>query len=267
MFAHSEAKRCLEHIRKLRSVMDEGAFVIPRALSFDQAHQVLWLEAVSGRALTPGTATRQDIAKVAIGLASLQQVPLQDIPALTTENYLAEALKKLDKLHGLCPGQAPALSAVRQFLLTQAPHESTLPNCTLHGDFHYGQMLQTAAGIALFDYDELQRGDPLVDVANFLVALGNETGETTLKRWQTTFIEAYAAAVPWPVCHDRLRWHLAIQYLTRAYRAFLQQVPDLMQRLPALLLQSHALIGRDTESANGQPAPAKSRSTGRSLYA
>ncbi len=232
-FANASGRESFARMRQIAAQARPEAFITPTPLRYDPAMNAVWVAGLHGRSLHPVTTELQDMRAVGRGLACLQGRSIAHLPVLTLDAYCAEAYKKLHKLCAVLPQYLPQFNLMERCLLHPPPE---VPCRTLHGDFHSEQMLLTDGGIALFDYDELHLGDPLIDLANFIAAVLNLHGQAVATQWQRELLQGYAAVAGWPVCESRLHWHLAVQILTRAYRAFIQQRDDLQQHLHRLLM-------------------------------
>ena len=117
----------------------------------------------------------------------------------------------------------------------------------IHGAFRLSQLLVTADGFALVDFDRCVRANPILDVGSFvahLLRLGHKGKLSTGRAAGSirSFCRAYDRNAPWGLPQDLLRWHTAAQLLTKhARRAEMQlqkkhegrnaAVPGLAERL------------------------------------
>ncbi|HET8745435.1 MAG TPA: phosphotransferase, partial [Ramlibacter sp.] len=116
-----------------------------------------------------------------------------------------------------------------------------LPPCEpvpIHGDFHADQAWFDGERIVLFDFDEFVLGDPMQDLAAFLVRLPDQPHPQLAR---APWIAAYALQAPSRFCPVRLAWHLAVQQLLRASRAFVFQLPGWRGELERRLACAEAL--------------------------
>ncbi len=169
------------------------------------------------------------------GLAVLHQGPLPAPVYWTPAAHVAEVRNKTEKLSRAFPGLHDAFSELVGFLERRQPRLSPIPLAFLHGDFLPQQLLVQADTLTLLDFDECTRGDPMQDLATFLVnqwLAGHEP--RFLDAMTAAFLDAYADA-PWGVPMPRLDWHLRLQLLTRAYRLYRQQKPEAGADIPRLV--------------------------------
>jgi aminoglycoside phosphotransferase (APT) family kinase protein len=206
-------------------------FQVAHPLSFDAATKTMWQEWLDGTPLAECLTAQnytQYFPVIAQGLATIQRQHLFKDAPVSLPFHLREMRKKTAKLSQRFPVLADALTAQYRALEEALPYFAEVPLTTIHGDFHIRQLLLRDDELALFDFDELGAGDPLQDVAHFIADLYSyHFAPALVQAMATTFLAAYAEAVAWDVDAERLQWHLRVQLLTRAYRAYWQQKPEL----------------------------------------
>lgn len=189
-----------------------------------EAAHTVWTEACGGEALV---ARRDDpeshraLALVATALAELHATPVAGLPRAERATRLLEARRKLRKLAGVFPeaSAAAASGLVRcEALLEDAGLRAVALDCTRHGDVHPGQFLLRRGRVALFDFDELARGDLEEDLVALAVALDS----------QATSLAVHAAAGDDDPAGARLAW----------------QAPDVASTWLPALLAAHVASGR-----------------------
>jgi Ser/Thr protein kinase RdoA (MazF antagonist) len=112
------------------------------------------------------------------------------------------------------------------------------PASLIHGDFHPEQVWIDEGRVVLFDFDEFAAGDPMEDLAEFVVKLGPiDPGA----RFATLLLAAYAQTAPSQFSQRRLQWHLAVQQLLQASRAFVFQIEGWRGHLELRLARAEAL--------------------------
>lgn len=233
--------RHMQHLR-LQAGIEPTHFEVPQVAAFDEVRHTLWLHALEGvpyrRALNSATENSL-LAQLAQGLASFHCLQLQDLPRIDLQDLHLEWQKKADKLRDAMPQHRNSL----QTLLTQL--QKTFPDDVepglIHGDFHADQLAVLPNGrLALFDYDELAMADPLIDLANFCADLQSQAADASDSEHRLGLLfKAYMQATDKPVCLYRFCWHLRGQFLTRAYRAHIQQVQQNEQKIQSLLELAH----------------------------
>lgn len=234
-FADAQGATIYRHMQHLRQRSDDDAamFSIAQPLQYDPALFTIWQEYVSGESVAQNLTAQnyeQILTQIAQGLAAFHRSALLPEQQISPANHLAECAKKTAKLSAAFPALQSDLSAILQTLQERAPAHA--PSQLIHGDFHLGQLKRHANRIALFDFDELASGDPLQDVANFCADFTSQNlSHVTTDLLPGAFLSAYKKAAPEAFCAQRLAWHLGVQFLTRAYRCWWQQKPDLARRV------------------------------------
>lgn len=214
-------------------------FVIAPVLAHEADSDTLWFLGLQGTpALNELTDAKAEslMRKLAVALAGLHRRQLDGLEPVDVDQQWLDLKKKAAKLSlGLPRASADVMNLLGE-LERSRPHAG-VPSVLLHGDFHIQQLLCLADGrLALFDFDELAFGDPLQDLANFAADLyGQALGDPRVDTWIEALLDGYRGAAPNPFDPARFDWHFKAQLLTRAYRAFIQQKPDLQHRLRQLL--------------------------------
>jgi aminoglycoside phosphotransferase (APT) family kinase protein len=99
------------------------------------------------------------------------------------------------------PEEAKAALTIAEYLLRRASElnfENTVP---IHKDFHY-EHIMVDGGINVFDFDEIRRGDPNIDLAHFcanfyLLAYRNQHHTAHFSNLQNHFFASYAKETGW----------------------------------------------------------------------
>ena len=126
----------------------------------------------------------------------------------------------------------------------QAEHQSKRPLSLIHGDFHPEQIWLHEGRVVLFDFDEFTLGDPMEDLATFMLKLAQAGVAAELV---SAWVDEYAASAPRRFDARSLRWHLAVQSLVQASRAFVFQKPGWAIEL------GHRLAGAEARAAALDP--------------
>ena len=162
-------------------------------------------------------------------------------------HWIGEAWRRAQKIGRALPGLADRAvrlaDALERTSLVLPPHPAGL----IHGDFHAGQVgVDRDAGgrIVFHDFDEFALGDPMEDLAAFVTRLpaGPAAAELGVR-----LVAAYAQHAPWRFGRHRLQWHLALQALLQASRAFVFQLPGWRDEAARRLARAEALADRAVE--------------------
>ena len=215
-----------------RSIANPARFAIAQPLGYDASIHTLWMEGLTGQALAAlinETNVEQLMPQLADCLADFHSADIVGLTAITEDFLLEEIRKKSAKLKQAFPVYAERIEKLLICLEQQQPGLPIVQSTLIHGDFHIKQLMLLADNrIALFDYDELALGNPLLDLANFCADLFNLNFDYSLiDRLITTLVSAYQKINAAELNDSYFEWHLRVQLLTRAYRTYIQQKPDL----------------------------------------
>lgn len=222
-----------------RAQVEPELFGVTKPLAYTATSKTLWLQFQPGRplgeVLTPENAAHL-LGKIARGLAALQWGNLPDLPIMTPAERLDEIHDKAQKLAHTQPAWQPMLAELLNELQQSAATLPPAPITLLHGDFHLRQFLVDGEQIVCCDFDEVAQGDPLQDVASFLVDMAVSPVATGLTpALAQHFYETYRHYAPWDTAPARLAWQLRYQFFTKAYRFYRQQRPDWQQQAQKML--------------------------------
>ncbi len=227
---------------------DPQAPLVAEPLGYDAATHSVWQASAQGLPLLQALATPQApqlMERVAQALALLHAAPLQpsaDAAPHSVPHWLAEVSRRRNKLDRIKPALAERTARIAATLTAQAARPAQRPLSLIHGDCHPDQLWVHEGRIVLFDFDEFTLGDPMEDLASFVLKLEQADLPETLGR---TLVRAYAAAAPQRFNAQSLAWHLAIQSLLQVSRAFIFQRPgwaeELERRLAAAETRTLAL--------------------------
>lgn len=159
-------------------------------------------------------------------------------------HWVAEAWRRARKIGRALPVLADRAvrlaDALEHAAIALPAHEA----CLIHGDFHAGQVgVDIAAGgrIVFHDFDEFALGDPMEDLAAFATRLPAVNTVPTAAEVGALVIAAYAQHAPERFSRRRLQWHLVLQVLLQASRAFVFQVPGWRDEAERRLARAEAL--------------------------
>ena len=211
-----------------------GGFVFPPPLGYDENLNTLWLEGLAGQPLLDKLNESNAglfMAQVAHNLLDFQSVAIPELTVISEADMLVEIQKKILKLQNAFPGLTQRFENLVQHLEQQQEHLLALPFRLSHGDFHIQQLLlMKDERIALFDFDELVLASPLMDLANFSADLyAVNLGQGLTESLVNSLFYGYQNISAETLNEKHFIWHLQLQLLTRAYRAYIQQKPKLEQ--------------------------------------
>lgn len=203
------------------SLIEPKSFGIAQPLGFEPQLHFYWQAAVTGTSLLEFLCPSNErllIERLAQGLAHFHNSNLQPPARQETAYYLASAQEygmELAKAYPSCADMMHTLVAeIGQTLPELAPSQER----AIHRDFHIQQLLVHDNRLYIFDFDDVSMGDPMQDLAFFIVDLHHrKLDEEMVTRWVSIFCQAYEAATGELLHFDRLTWHLQVQYLAKAY--------------------------------------------------
>lgn len=224
-----------------RAENNPESFVMPQPLGYDATLHTLWLEGLRGKALVDSIDqynAKPFMTQLARHLVDFHRVTITGLDALLEDNQLAEIQKKCLKLQTAFPHLSGRIEAILIHLNSQKPDIPLADMRLIHGDFHIQQLLLMDDNrMALFDMDELVMANPLVDLANFSADLYTlKLGKHFTEKLIRLLFSAYKTLSECDINDSHFEWHLRVQLLTRAYRAYIQQKPDLEQLIDQLLV-------------------------------
>lgn len=227
-----------EYLWNRYSGVDEKV-LFSQPLGYTPEVQTLWQLGVEGTPLC--SVIEEDncdsyLRTVAKGLAMVHNSDLAGLPIWTLDEHLAEADKKIEKLRKAVPSLVDKLGLLAQLVHRDAPNPFDIPLRPMYWDFHVNQLLAQDGKVAFFDFDELVVGDPLQDIANFIVDLQfRDVSQFLARRMAKSLYDSYRSQVKWEVPIDRVRWHARIQFINKAYRVYIQQSPDVKETVQGII--------------------------------
>ena len=222
---------------RFSGVEDDVIFAQP--LGYTSAVQTLWQLGVEGAPLCCVIGENNCdsyLRTVAKGLAMIHHSDLAGLPTWTLDEHLTELDKKIEKLHRAVPSLAKELELLTQRIHRDLPNPSDIPLRPMYWDFHVNQLLAQDGKLAFFDFDELAIGDPLQDIANFIVDLHfRDVRPFLARRMAKSLYDSYRSQVKWEVPIDRIRWHARVQFINKAYRVYISQPPYVKERVEEII--------------------------------
>lgn len=238
-----------------------GRLLLPRPLLWQPASGLHWQAAVPGRALLDAQPVPHADTAAAVGrlLAALHHSPAAAAPAVTMPGLR----RQLQATHALLCTVQPALAVqagrVAALLADGLSHisEGTTDVCTLHGDLHpRNLMLDDAAGLSLIDLDSVHRGPALLDLGAWLAdglyrarlaggsapidtGLDDGAGAAGRRAFLSGYVQGGGQRCSWRAIAWATAWQLWCQ---RLWRCMVNLKPGRFALVPALLVQTHALL-------------------------
>jgi hypothetical protein len=208
---------------------DDAAPSVAQPLGHDPTTHTFWQASAAGLPLAHALSsanTRAWLGQVARALALLHSAPLApalDATPRSVSHWIREVRRREEKLKRVDAALSARATRIADAIQTLARHQEARSFSLIHGDFHPDQIWIHEGRVVLFDFDEFTLGDPMEDVAEFVLKL---CAAGAAPAQADAFVAAYAHAAPERFNKRSLDWHVAIQRLLQACRAFIYQQPD-----------------------------------------
>lgn len=229
---------------------DPWAPAVAEPLGVDAATRTLWQAEARGQPLVQAW-RRGDgaagLAAVGRALARLHAtdpsvLQLPDAATRGLSHWLAELPLRHKKIARAAPELAGRAAAVVDALARAAARLPARARMPMHGDFHPEQVWLDGPRAVFFDFDEFTLGDPMEDLAQFIVKLEQlPLPPSTLRAGIEALCRGYADAGG-TLCGAQLAWYRSLQALLQTTRAFVFQAPGWRDTLPARLARTEALL-------------------------
>ncbi|WP_298824598.1 hypothetical protein [uncultured Piscinibacter sp.] len=229
---------------------DAQAPAVARPLAWHAHTRCVWQACAPGVPLASMLALpwpRTLPGRLARAMAALHAAPLHADAVHDQAHWLGEVRRRQRKIGRALPALADRAARVADAIERAA---LTLPqpvNGLIHGDFHAGQVGVDGERIVLHDFDEFALGDPMEDLAAFVTRLPDASATADVG---ALLIAAYAQEAPERFGRRRLQWHLAVQVLLQASRAFVFQVEGWRDVLANRLARAEALCAHGFEETS-----------------
>jgi len=269
--------------RTMGRIWRQGRLLIPQPLRFQPEIHTLWQQGLAGNTLEAFDAESVDgsmegdcqagsrtegprsstgdrgpsvrdpagkLAKAGAAVAELHRLRIPDLP-------LREAVRPLEALGTaenllVCavPNCQPKLHLLVRRLTDAFGKIQTQPAAILHGDLHLKNFLATGEKIALIDWDNVCRGDPMQELGSFAASLHYRAllGERSVEATESlidSFVEAYLAAPEGEVQASALNWHAAAALIyERAHRHVVRLNTDAPRVVSELIELALRLTGK-----------------------
>jgi Ser/Thr protein kinase RdoA (MazF antagonist) len=259
LYAKTFAEECADNVfRRLdylwhHAQANRSGLHVARLLALNALTRTVWTEAVPGVTLAEAMNSSNGEKQIAVAARALLELHSLRAPSVTDvvsrQYLLADAQKKCAKLRSISPLLADLLPMIARDLeaaLVRLPREKV---CLIHRDCHVRQFIAgantNANTLTMLDFDELAYGDPIQDVANFMVDLQfHSLSSPRVKRLNKLFFTAYQTKAAQTIPIESLLWHAIVQLVNKAYRAYLRQ----STALPLELAHVERLLKRDLQS-------------------
>ena len=258
---------------------DEQAPAVAEPLGWDPATRTLWQAQAKGIPLlalvnsTPadavappgltlhavsklspsgaGQAALEELERTGRALACLHLCALPVSTSRSTDYWINEVRLRVQKISRAAPDLKLAAQQLAVLLEGAAEQAPRACQTLIHGDFHPEQVWVDGARIVFFDFDEFASGNPMEDLAEFIVKL-EQCGASRIQcsAQVQAFVNGYREAQPKFFDANWLQWHMAVQTLLQASRSFIYQQPGWRVLMAERLQTSLGLASSMHDKAN-----------------
>ncbi len=246
-----------------------AGLVVPKVLSYYAPCHLLFLTYESGESVTtaiPGE-TEAILATMGRALAALHGMQITPPTTTSPATVLAELRWRVEDLSAWFAGEESNLRKAFAQLGDQAPKPPS-PISFIHNDFGPANLLWRAGELIVLDFDKCARGDPALDLGNFLVQLRRRSichpeRFRDFAAARRALFEAYERwSSPDRGLGDRVTWYERAILLRKAHRLCLegknqgsdegaQHIVDGHRLLTAFLEDSAPEGGSSLDTAGG----------------
>lgn len=221
---------------------------IPEPLFYDRENKFLSLQWIGYRPYPELMDTRNYrhyLRMAGRALAYLHRLPVDYGEEKTFEDHLTDLmtphpLRLAESIPELGARILTIVEKIRHFERNGACNQRPVP---LHRDFHLRQLFCDSRKVWVIDWDMYSRGDPALDIGNFLVYLETKLPDTSTPA-KKAFLEGYRALIPalqWP----NIRMYQALTYLRLACKAYRLQQSGWEDRAGRFLAECEKLLTQD----------------------
>ena len=207
-----------------RSHVQPDAFGVAQPLGHHAEIRMTWQAALPGVPLSEAMASThaETLIKAAgKGLADLHRSALVPSARQGIADHLAAAQAETAELAKAYPQFTGVLQTLVTGIEQRMPVLPPDQERPIHRDFHVNQLLVHEGRLFIFDFDDFSMGDPMQDLAFFIVDLHYRDLEPDrVNQIAVAIYQAYQAAADWPAPRERLNWHIQVQFLAKAYWLF-----------------------------------------------
>ena len=219
------------------------AATVARPLGLDVATRCFWQAQAPGVPLVqlPQAQAVPALRRLGHALARLHATPLAQGAERGVAHWLTEAQRRANKIARVAPALGGRAMALVAQLSEAAAALPVLPLSLVHGDFHPEQVWVHEGRPLLFDFDEFAFGHPMEDLAAFVTKLRQRgLPAAECEAGVQALLRGYREAAPEHWQPHWLQWHLAVQALLQASRAFILQIPGWPEALAGRLAVAEA---------------------------
>jgi len=243
----AEVYSIMKQLRPRLREKSDNKISIPKPKGFDPDLKLVIIREVPGvhlwkKAEEPGFS--KAVEKSALALATLNSIEVRTGRRFDTQNEVAALKKQALAVAELIPGCREQIDAILDYLYAKRPTLTNSKLFSVHGDYYHNQILVQNQIIYILDFDRFHRGDPLLDVGNFLAqlrVLAQRYPSINYSETSEAFKSVYFGRLPQVYSDSRLRWYLVLAYL----RLVMETVCLLRPKWPELVEQLVVWAGEE----------------------
>ena len=220
-YADDSAAEVFQIMKELRPRLKEKSdnkFSIPRLKGFDKQLKLVIMREVRGISLAKLTGTSgftTAVEKSALGLATLNSIEVETKRRFDIPIELSGLKRQVLEVAELLPDCREQIQALFDYLYKERPAEPARLY-SVHGDFYHNQIFIKKEKIYILDFDRFHKGNPLLDVGNFLAqlkALTLQNPALDYKKASEAFKTVYFSRLSKVYSAEGLKWYLVLAYL------------------------------------------------------
>ena len=243
------ASRAWALLRDLDTAQRAGRRLTVAPVAFLERRDLVVMERSDGAPLHRLLAAAPDgqagpaVAQAGATLAALHALDVDVAFERSIAQELAHTRGRSDRLRLVEPALAGEIDRVLDRVEPLLRAASAAPSCFVHGDYKLSQVLIDGDRAVALDFDRAARGDPALDVGNFLADLHRRAllaGRDGLRDLAGAFLEAYGARAEVVGLAERARLAQIVVLSRMAMSAF-RHAPHQYAESPATSLSARLL--------------------------
>lgn len=221
------------------------ALALPAALSYDAARRCLVQQRVPGVALRElmNDATAQTcFARAGKALAELHRLPLPATPPKYLRNHFGDLMRPhpMELSQAMPQHRNRILALVAEMEGLEWYWLEEIAPTPVHRDFHMRQAFCHEERVWIIDWDLFSRGDPMLDLGNFLMVLETRAGSRG-GALAEAFLEGYFAQRN-QGGRKRVPLYMALNFLRRACKHYRLRTADWQQDVERMLTRAEECL-------------------------
>jgi len=242
-YADDSSAEVYQIMRELRPRLRERSdnkFSIPRLKGFDPQLKLIIMREVRGIPL--GKLAEEScfipaVERSALALATLNSTQVNTKRRFDIPGEIAGLKKQAREVAELMPESREQIQALLNYLYKERIAEPARLY-SVHGDFYHNQIFVKEEKVYILDFDRFHKGNPLLDVGNFLAQLKALTLQSPTLDYQKAseaFKTVYFSQLAQVYTADGLKWYLVLAYLRLVVETVCLLRPNWPERVFQLL--------------------------------